>query len=98
MEKRSSAESMDTEPPLTLPSGLELPLHARVAVLEAVIAVADLKVVAARLVTCLEEAMQEVDDATPTELRVKLEGMRLKLLQPNALPRRQQDETVSSSE
>lgn len=89
---------MDTEPPLTLPSGLELPLHTRVAVLEAVIAVADLKVVAARLVTCLEEAMQEVDDATPTELRVKLEGMRLKLLQPNALPRRQQDETVSSSE
>ncbi|MFC4424430.1 hypothetical protein [Cupriavidus pampae] len=89
---------MDTEPPLTLPSGLELPLHARVAVLEAVIAVADLKVVAARLVTCLEEAMQEVGDATPTELRVKLEGMRLKLLQPNALPRRQQDETVSSSE
>ncbi|CAG9164511.1 hypothetical protein LMG32289_00854 [Cupriavidus pampae] len=42
--------------------------------------------------------MQEVGDATPTELRVKLEGMRLKLLQPNALPRRQQDETVSSSE
>jgi hypothetical protein len=52
-----------------------------VAVLEAVMKVADPSVIAQRLATVLEEAMRDVDDSTPLELRLKLEDMRMALLQ-----------------
>lgn len=72
---------MDPKSPPVLSVARELPLRARVAVLEAVMKVADLSVIAQRLATVLEDAMRDVDDSTPVELRQKLEGMRMALLQ-----------------
>ncbi len=72
---------MDPKSPPASSVAQELPLRARVAVLEAVMKVADPSVIAQRLATVLEEAMRDVDDSTPLELRLKLEDMRMALLQ-----------------
>lgn len=72
---------MDPKSPPASSVPQELPLRARVAVLEAVMKVADPSVIAQRLATVLEEAMRDVDDSTPLELRLKLEDMRMALLQ-----------------
>lgn len=95
MDLTCASKFMDSESPQASPVDQALPLHARVAVLEAVIAVSDFKIVFGRLASCLEEAMREVDDSTPKELRAKLEEMRVKLLQHDALSRRQSSQPAS---
>lgn len=78
---------MDPESPPDTSVGQELPLRARVAVLEAVMRVADWRVIAPRLSAVLDDAMRQVDESTPPELRMKLEDLRVELMQAERLAR-----------